>query len=164
VPAGKGDVVVIVNAGRAFTVIERSFVAVPAVGVAESVTVTVKLDTPAVVGAPEITPVELSDNPAGSVPGGTDQVKGAVPPVATRVTGPYADPTVPADKGEAVVIVNTVGAFTVIDKAFVAVAAAASVTVTVKLDVAAVVGVPEITPAELSANPAGRVPAVTAHV
>jgi hypothetical protein len=40
---------------------------------------------PAVAGVPEITPMELSDSPAGNDPEAIDQVKGAVPPVAVRV-------------------------------------------------------------------------------
>jgi hypothetical protein len=49
-------------------------VAVCAVGVSESVTVTVKFDGPAVVGVPEIAPVELfRDNPPGKLPVVTDQ-------------------------------------------------------------------------------------------
>jgi hypothetical protein len=49
--------------------------AVWAVGVLESVTVTVKFDVPVAVGVPEITPVEESgDKPAGSVPSVTLQV------------------------------------------------------------------------------------------
>ena len=39
-----------------------------AVALAASVTVTVKLDGPAVVGAPEIAPAALIDNPAGRLP------------------------------------------------------------------------------------------------
>jgi len=46
-----------------------------AVGVSESVTITVKLDTPAVSTAPEIAPVVLFKvNPEGSVPVETAQV------------------------------------------------------------------------------------------
>jgi hypothetical protein len=46
--------------------------AVPRVGVSESVTVTVKLDVPTVVGVPVIVPVELlSMSPAGRVPDDT---------------------------------------------------------------------------------------------
>jgi hypothetical protein len=58
-------------------------------------------------------------------------------------------------------------AATLIERACVAVLAVGaveSVTVTVKFEVAAAVGVPVITPAELSVNPAGSVPTVTAHV
>jgi hypothetical protein len=68
VPGASGEVVVIANAGTGFTIIERAFVAVLAVGVAASVTVTVKFEVAAVVGVPEITPAALSANPAGSVP------------------------------------------------------------------------------------------------
>jgi len=45
-----------------------------AVGVAESVTVTVKVDVPAAVGEPEIMPELLSVSPAGRVPVVTAQV------------------------------------------------------------------------------------------
>lgn len=50
-----------------------------------SVTVTVKLEVPAVVGVPEITPAALRLNPAGKVPDVTDHVYGAVPPAACSV-------------------------------------------------------------------------------
>jgi hypothetical protein len=75
-------------------------------------------------------------------------------------------PTVPEASGEVVVIVNTGAGFTIIESAFVAVLAVgvvASVTVTVKFEVATVVEVPEITPAEVIVNPAGKVPDVTAQ-
>ena len=39
----------------------------------------------AVVGVPEMTPLELNANPAGNVPEATAQVYGAVPLVAVRV-------------------------------------------------------------------------------
>ena len=45
-----------------------------AVALAASVTVTVKLDGPAVVGVPEIAPAALIDNPAGKLPDVTDQL------------------------------------------------------------------------------------------
>jgi hypothetical protein len=52
----------------------------------ESVTRTVKFEVPAVVGVPEIVPVdELSDRPAGRLPEMTDQLYGVTPPVATSV-------------------------------------------------------------------------------
>jgi hypothetical protein len=51
------------------------------------------------------------------------------------------------------------------DNDWVAVAAFASFTCTVKVDVPVVVGVPEITPVELvKLNPAGRLPDVTDQV
>jgi hypothetical protein len=53
----------------------RFLVAVWAVGVSESVTVTVKFDGPAVVGVPEITPVEVfSESPVGRLPVVTAQL------------------------------------------------------------------------------------------
>src|ERR1700677_5242378 len=80
-PPGRLDVV---TDSGASTVIDNSCVAVIA-GLPESVTCTVKADLPAAVAVPEIIPVEaFSDSPAGSdpAPGTTDQVYGAVPPVA----------------------------------------------------------------------------------
>ena len=44
------------------------------VGLLLSVTFTVKLEVPRVVGVPEIVPVLLSDKPAGSVPALTTKV------------------------------------------------------------------------------------------
>ncbi len=78
-----------------------------------------------------------------------------VPPVADR-DWLKAVPKVPA-VNEVVVIESGAGLI-VIESALVAVLATESVTFTVKLEVPAVVGVPEITPAELSVRPAGRVP------
>jgi hypothetical protein len=60
-----------------------------------SVTLTVKVDDPAVVGVPEIFPVVVvSVNPAGKVPDEMDQVYGMEPPVAAKVVV-YGVPTVP---------------------------------------------------------------------
>ena len=50
-----------------------------------SATPTVKLYVPGVVGEPPITPAGDSASPGGRVPGGTDQVRVPVPPVAVRV-------------------------------------------------------------------------------
>src|SRR5450759_1626547 len=53
---------------------------------AESVTSTVKLNTPDAVGVPEIVPVTASSaNPGGSAPAEIDQVYGGIPPVAVIV-------------------------------------------------------------------------------
>jgi hypothetical protein len=54
-------------------------------GVWESVTWTVKLEVPAVVGVPEITPPELKESPAGSEPDASDQLYGVTPPAAASV-------------------------------------------------------------------------------
>jgi len=56
------------------------------------------------------------------------------------------------------------GAETVIARFAVAVCEIESVTCTVKLDVAAVVGVPEIVPKDANERPAGSDPAVSDHV
>ena len=56
-----------------------------AVWPAESVTVTVKLNVPAVVGLPEIVPEVLNASPGGRLPVVTVQVYGADPPVALSV-------------------------------------------------------------------------------
>jgi hypothetical protein len=51
-----------------------------------SVTCTVMLDVPGVVGMPLIAPVDaFNDKPAGNVPTVTAQVYGVVPPAATSV-------------------------------------------------------------------------------
>ena len=53
-----------------------------AVALAESVTVTVKLELPAAVGVPAIPPAALIDNPFGRLPDVTVQLYGGVPPLA----------------------------------------------------------------------------------
>ena len=77
VPFGS-DVVVI--CGATFIIIDNVFVSSPAL----FVTLTVKLEIPAVVGVPDIVPVELRFNPVGKLPFDIDHVIGAVP-VAARV-------------------------------------------------------------------------------
>ena len=76
VPVGSEDVVIL-KAG-ALMVSTRAALPDPE---ALSVTFTVKLDNPAVVGVPAIVPPERL-NPAGSDPLVTDHVYGGVPPVA----------------------------------------------------------------------------------
>jgi hypothetical protein len=67
--------------------------AVCGVSAVESVTLAVKVSVPAVVGVPEITPVDAARlNPAGSVPALTLQLYGVVPPLACNVVA-YAVPT-----------------------------------------------------------------------
>ena len=94
---------------------------------------------PAVIGFPEINPLELSVSPAGSVPDAIDQVYGDVPPVAVRVWE-YATPTVAFGK----VIVEIEGIVVmVIGSTFVEVPLALSVTLKVtEAGPPAVVGVP----------------------
>ena len=78
------DVVVIVS--PAPTLIDRFAVFVSAVGLLESVTVTVKLEVPTAVGLPVMAPVvSFSVSPAGRVPVVTVQLYGDVPPLAASV-------------------------------------------------------------------------------
>ena len=120
---------------------------------------------PAVVGVPEIPPVDATRlNPAGSVPALTLQLYGVVPPLACSVVE-YAVPAVPP--GRDVVVTNGGCAIvaTTILNAFVPVLFAASVACTLNDAVPAVVGVPVICPVELfSERPAGKEPEVTDHV
>jgi hypothetical protein len=61
-------------------------VAVCGVGAVESVTLTVKLNVPAVVGVPEIVPLAAASvRPAGNVPELMLQLYGVVPPLAANV-------------------------------------------------------------------------------
>lgn len=71
-PAGR---VVVVTDKAGFTTMLKFAVAVLAVGVSESVTVTVKFVVPEAVGVPEIAPVAvLRVRPAGRLPVVTDHV------------------------------------------------------------------------------------------
>jgi hypothetical protein len=119
-----------------------------------------KFDGPAAVGVPEMTPAELIARPGGSAPLASDHVYGGLPPVAPSVVE-YGTPTVAAGSD---VVVMTSGGATVIDSDLVVECVAASVTFTVKVDVPALVGVPEMTPALLIASPAGSEPIDTDHV
>jgi hypothetical protein len=130
-----------------------------------SVTRTVKLYVPTLVGAPEITPVPaVNDKPGGKLPELMLQVYGVTPPVAARVVE-YVVPSVPL--GKLVVVIFNVSVLTVMLRLAVAVCAgfSASLTSTVKLDVPVVVGVPEITPVlAASDSPAGKLPTAMLHV
>jgi hypothetical protein len=65
------------------TVIVKVFVAVAlALSVIRKI---IEVGLPAAVGVPEITPLELRDNPVGRVPDIIVHVYGVVPPLAVRV-------------------------------------------------------------------------------
>jgi hypothetical protein len=82
-PAGR-EFVVTDKAG--FTTMLRFAVAVLAVGVSESVTVTVKFAVPEAVGVPEMAPVApLRVRPAGKLPLVMVHEYGVMPPVACKV-------------------------------------------------------------------------------
>lgn len=86
----------------------------------------------AAVGVPEMTPVlAFSDNPVGNVPDDTDQVYGAVPPVADKVVL-YAIPMVPLGI-EVVVIVRVDEGVTELDADDAALVPIALVAVTVNV-------------------------------
>lgn len=149
---------VVTESGAGFTRIVNAFVAV----VFElSRTWAVKLEVPAAVGVPEITPAALNVNPAGSDPALTVHEFPPLPPVADSVCE-YAAPTVPFARlpGETV----SGGGFTLMLNAWVSVAAELSFTCAVKLEVPAVVGVPVIAPAVLIPRPAGSDPALIEYV
>jgi hypothetical protein len=148
VPGGTEDVVII-NAG-ALMRIDRAALAEPE---PLSVTLTVKLEGPAAAGVPEMVPPERL-SAAGRDPVATAQVYGGVPPVAFSVCE-YPTPTVP-DGNEEVLMPNA-GALMIRDRAVLAEPEALSVTLTVKLDDPAAVGVPEIVPPE-RLSPAGSDP------
>lgn len=121
---------------------------------------TVKVEVPVAVGVPEITPVDVFKvNPAGSDPTEIDQVTGATPPEVCTVA--EYDLFIVDDGNDAVAIAST--PLTVMLSDFVAVPPSASVAVTVKVDVPAVVGVPEMVAPD-NVRPAGNVPVVTLHV
>jgi hypothetical protein len=119
---------------------------------------TVKLDVPAVVGVPDIMPVvSASSKPAGNVPLSILHVMGAVP-VASRVWL-YATPTSPSGRVVVVIVGDAVGSGAItIESAFVFSPPAFSA-FTVKFDVPAAFGVPDITPvAGTRVKPPGKVP------
>ena len=157
VPPDNDVVVTVGGCAAAATAILKAFVPVL---FAASVTCTVNDVVAAVVGVPEITPVDATRlNPAGNEPELIDQVYGVVPPLACSVLE-YVAPTVPPDND----VVVTVGGCTatVILNTFVPALFAASVTCAVNDMVPDVVGVPEITPVDATRlNPAGSVPALT---
>lgn len=119
-----------------------------------SVALTLNGKLPGVVGVPLIVPVDERVSPGGRDPEESAKVYGAVPPEALNAAL-YGVPTVPAGgvpptvmTGQEMVMVNPALPGQEL----------ASVTLTVKELVPAVVGVPEMTPAELMVRPGGRVP------
>jgi hypothetical protein len=122
----------------------------------------VNADTPAAVGIPPITPLEERERRDGSAPEVITQLYGGTPPVAASVCE-YAWPARPEGSGEAVTMVSGVRVI-VSENAKLAVPELASVTVAVKAEFPAAVGVPAIAPPEESVRPAGNAPDVTAHV
>jgi len=129
-----------------------------------SAAVIVKLKLPAADEEPVIAPVDgFIDMPVGKLPTVTAYVYGAVPLDAVTVWL-YARPCVVAGR-LAGATDNAAGEATVTEYARDPVAPTVSVAVTVKLNVAALVGVPVTAPVDaLSESPVGRLPAVTEKV
>ena len=126
----------------------------------ESLSCTVKLLRPGVVGVPVMAPAAESAMPPGNAPDETDHWYPPVPPVATRFCE-YAVPTIPSGS-DGVAIVNAADAIFMLS-ALIAVPLEASLTSTVKLTRPGDTGVPEIVPAAESAKPPGSDPAVRLH-
>ena len=79
--------VMFTGVAAADTVMLSNLVTVCGVGAVESVTLTVKLEAPAVVGVPAIPPVEaFRVSPGGKAPELIDHEYGAVPPEAVKVS------------------------------------------------------------------------------
>ena len=160
VPPGSDVVVTVGGCAAAATAMLNAFVPVL---FAASFTCTVNDTVPAVVGVPEITPVDATRlNPAGNVPALTLQLYGEVPPLACSVVE-YAVPVVPPGS-DVVVTVGGCAAATSILRFAVALAKLESFTRTVKAEVPASVGVPEITPESEMVVPAGKLPFVSDQV
>jgi hypothetical protein len=121
----------------------------------------VKLEVPAALGFPEMTPPLLNVKPAGSEPALTVQVFPPLPPVAVNVCE-YAVPTVPFARlpGETL----SGAGFTLMLNGWLSEPPELSLTTAVKLDVPVVVGAPVITPPALIDKPAGRVPGLIENV
>ena len=139
------------------TIVKLSVPLALSFGLELSVTLTVTLETPAVVGVP-LTVHPVSVRPAGSVPAVILQAYGAVPPV-TSITALYGTPTVPlgrvlnASARPAGLIVS------VTEPLVLCCGLELSVTPTVRFEVPAVVGVP-LSVQPFSVKPAGSVPPV----
>src|SRR5215831_15676076 len=124
---------------------------------AESAASTVKLNVPAAAGVPLTTPPEaFSVRPSGSAPADIRNAYGAVPPVTVIVKLYGAPATAP---GREAALVNAMPGAIVMPNVFCAVRLAASVSVTVKLKLPVAAGVPASTPVGASSvRPGGIVP------
>ena len=122
----------------------------------ESVTRTVNVYVPRLLGVPEMTPEVMRLSPLGSFPTIRVHVYGGTPPVASRFRE-YATPAVPV--GRLVVAIASGATPTAIESSCVSVRgeAPASVSWTVNVVVPGLDGVPVIAPdGESSVRPAGR--------
>jgi hypothetical protein len=116
VPLGN-EVVLIVSVG-ALVMIENGLVAF-CTGKEESVTWTVKLDWPALLGIPLIVPSLLRLRPAGNVPDTSVHEYGVVPPEAVSIVE-YAVPTVALGNEPELIISSTPAALMLMEKGLIA--------------------------------------------
>ena len=132
-------------------------------GVCESLTCTVKLWVPWLVGVPVMAPEELRVRPAGKLPEVIDQVYGGTPPEAASepLYGTPIDPAVSEevviDRGELTLMVSEA-------MSTAAVGVWESVTEILKVVELTVVGVPLMMPPVLMVRPVGNVPDASAQV
>ena len=154
-----GKVVVVMTGGVAelVMVIDNCLVLLPALLEA----FTVNVDVPAAVGVPLMIPELNRFNPVGKAPFSKLHVIGAVPEASSCAL--YAVPVAPLGKDVVVITGATAELVTTIDNAFVSLPTLL-VALTVKLEVPAVLGVPEMMPADDSVNPAGKLPLCNDHV
>ena len=129
---------------------------------AASVTLTVKVEDPTVVGDPAMRPLGRMVRPGGRSPMSSSQVLSPVPPLACRACE-YRVPTVPDSSGD-VLVIASVAAPTDNENTLVAVAPVLSVTLTVKVSDPVALGVPVSTPAVDNVSPAGGEPKLTVQV
>jgi hypothetical protein len=134
-----------------------------------SVTATVKVNVPRVVGVPD-RPAggdAASLKPGGICPETIDQAYGCTPPSAKKFVW-YAEPTVPAGQQEPDVMTRGSGGSMESVKACRAVCPAPSVTCSVNVEVPVCLGVPaicaEYTPKLFIDKPDGRLPETSFHV
>jgi hypothetical protein len=121
----------------------------------------VNVKIPATVGVPESTPEESSVSPFGTDPLDTENVYGAMPPIAVIVCE-YRMPVVP-EGGEGGASVMEAQPIEIVYP-WLAVQPYASVTLTVNEKLPFVVGVPEIRPEEERVKPFGNMPEPIANV
>jgi hypothetical protein len=135
----------------------------------ESVIFAVKVKVPGTaVGeiVPLTLPVLLRLKPVGRPPELIVQLIGPTPPVSVKAVDTYAAPASPVvGKDPAAVVIVRIPLIVMVRlPVAVWLGVAESVTVTVKLNVPAAVGEPEIVPEPLKVRPVGREPEVTAQV
>ncbi len=129
-----------------------------------SVAVIVDVNMPAVVGVPEMVPLMVSDIPGASSPAVMLKVYGACPPLAVMILL-YATPSVPFGRGGGErVMGGQAGSLITLVYACNPVQPLASVAVTVKVNVPATLGVPDMSPLLESDIPGASSPAVTMKI